>query len=151
MSNLSLREAARASGTSRSTLLRRIQTGRLPATRADDGVYAINPEELQRICPPRPDAGKDGASRAVAARPDLPSRNELDLRVHIARLEAEVAALRDALDAERRRADEVRQERDRWHEQADRLAAREPNPAEMPRAVERGLQFLRWAKTEAGG
>ena len=46
---LTLGQAARLTGTSRTTLTRAIKAGRLSATRRDDGVYAIDPAELARL------------------------------------------------------------------------------------------------------
>ena len=46
---LSLGEAARLAGTSKTTLSRAIKAGRLSATRKDDGGYQIDPAELSRV------------------------------------------------------------------------------------------------------
>src|SRR5215210_1160327 len=51
---LTLREAARQAGTSKSSLHRAIKAGRLSATRTDTGELRIDPSELARAYPPRP-------------------------------------------------------------------------------------------------
>jgi hypothetical protein len=46
-----LGQAARATGKSKPTIARAIQTGRISAARADDGSYVIDPAELSRAYP----------------------------------------------------------------------------------------------------
>ncbi|WP_156964657.1 hypothetical protein [Methylocapsa aurea] len=53
MTSLSLREAARETGVSKSTILRAIQSGRLAAPKNDEGGYAIDPAELFKAYQPR--------------------------------------------------------------------------------------------------
>src|SRR3954463_92127 len=54
MATLSIRDAARQAGVSRSSILRAIQSGRMSAPRKDDGGYAIDPAELFRVFEPKP-------------------------------------------------------------------------------------------------
>lgn len=51
---LSLTQAAREAGVSKSTIHRSIKNGRLSATRHDDGTYGISPSELFRAFPRNP-------------------------------------------------------------------------------------------------
>jgi excisionase family DNA binding protein len=131
MSSFSLRQAAQQARTSKSTILRAIQSGRLSATRTDDGGYAIDPAELFRVYPPKNElvavdqaahhaAGQD----ATAASPS----DAMDLRIRYAQIEAAFDGLKVVLDAERRRGEELRTERDRWAAQAERLALPAPQP-----------------------
>src|SRR5829696_905661 len=53
MATLSIRDAARQAGVSRSSILRAIQSGRMSAPRKDDGGYAIDPAELFRVFEPK--------------------------------------------------------------------------------------------------
>ena len=46
---LSLGQAARLARTSKTTMTRAIQSGRVSATRRDDGRYEIDPSELVRV------------------------------------------------------------------------------------------------------
>lgn len=128
MAGLSLREAAKETGTSKSTILRAIQSGRLSAARTDDGGYAIDPAELFRVYPVKPGNGADRAEDRSAGQ-DAPASGPVatELAVRTAQLEAELAAMKSLLDAEKRRSDELREDRDRWHAQAERLAL--PAPA----------------------
>jgi hypothetical protein len=115
MTTFSLKQAADEAGVSKSTVFRAIRAGRLSAARTDDGGFVIDPAELFRVYPPK--AGND-VQHVPAARQT--TAVDTDLRIRNAALEAEIKVLRE-------RADELRQERDRWAAQAERLAL--PKPA----------------------
>src|SRR3954463_5534710 len=57
---LNLREAAEQAGTSKSSIFRAIKSGRLSATRDDQGGVQIDPAELARAYPPRSDPERAG-------------------------------------------------------------------------------------------
>jgi excisionase family DNA binding protein len=127
MAPLSLREAAQQARTSKSTVLRAIQSGRLSAARTEAGGYAIDPAELFRVYPPKGGtdaphqsaqrgAGQDAPAIAPAAVANEPAQRE-------ALLAAELRALRELLA-------EVRQSRDDWRAQAERLALAGPAASE---------------------
>jgi len=62
-----LREAAKAVGRDRSTLVRAIRTGRLSATRdVATGAWLIEPAELHRVYPPELTEGDAEGSVALA-------------------------------------------------------------------------------------
>ena len=46
-----LGQAARATGKAKPTIARAIQTGRISASRSDDGAWQIDPAELHRVYP----------------------------------------------------------------------------------------------------
>ncbi|MFL5172531.1 MAG: hypothetical protein ACJ8CX_18000 [Microvirga sp.] len=127
MATFSLRQAAQEAGTSKSTILRAIQSGRLSATRTDDGGYSIDPAELFRVYPPKsiaadPEADRSTGQNAIAIAPINPT----EMLVRQAQLEAAVSGLQAILDSERKRGEELRTERDRWAAQAERLALPAP-------------------------
>jgi hypothetical protein len=133
MAGLSLRQAATEAGTSKSTILRAIQSGRLSAARTDDGGYSIDPAELFRVYPPKSSAvasdqsthrgeGQDGPASAPA--------DATEVRVRNAQLEFEIKALQAILDVERKRGEELRTERDRWAAQAERLTLEGPGASQ---------------------
>lgn len=135
MAGLSLRQAAQQTGVSKSTILRAIQSGRLSATRTDDGGYSIDPAELFRVYTPKASGDRitdaTGPQRSIdqSAGQDAPSSdtvNATELRIANARLEAELAALKSLLEAERKRGDELRDDRDGWRSQAERLTLSGP-------------------------
>lgn len=115
VSELSLTQAAKIAGKSKSTINRAIKSGKLSATRHDDGSYSIDGAELARVFP----SGTPLGSEWVSAAPPT----EL---ARTATLEAENAALRAALDREREALDEVRADRDAWRQQATALLAAPP-------------------------
>jgi hypothetical protein len=135
MAGLSLRQAATEAGTSKSTILRAIQSGRLSAARTDDGGYSIDPAELFRVYPPKstlvPVERSAHRSEGQGAPASAPA-DATEVRVRNAQLEAEIKALQAILDVERKRGEELRAERDRWASQAERLAL------EGPSAIRRG-------------
>ena len=141
MAGLSLREAAQQAKTSRSTILRAIQSGRLSATRTDDGGYSIDPAELCRVYPPRPDAPDQSADQSAGQGATAMSVDAAtELRIRNAQLEAGFNALKAILEAEKKHLEEIREDRDRWAAQAERLALPAPDvprPATQPQR--RGL------------
>ncbi len=127
MTTLSLRQAAQEAGTSKSTILRAIQSGRLSATRTDDGGYSIDPAELFRVYPPKSVAADAEADRSKGQNATAISpANSTEMLVRQAQLEAAVSGLQAILEAERKRGEELRTERDRWAAQAERLALPTP-------------------------
>lgn len=103
---LSLAKAAEAAGVSRTTLRRAIHSGRLSATRLEDGSYEVEPSELARVFPRPADssapAARHGEANDTGA---LRVENEL-LRERLADKDAVIDDLRRRLDAE---AEERRQ------------------------------------------
>jgi excisionase family DNA binding protein len=122
MIGLSLREAAKEAGTSKSTILRAVKAGRLSATRTDDGGYSIEPAELFRVYPPESRATRQVRSAGQSTGHGASVDAMADLKIRNAIMEAELGLLKDMLASERRRADEIREDRERWHSQAERLA-----------------------------
>src|SRR5215210_2897151 len=123
---LSLRAAAEMAGTSKSSIFRAIRSGRLSAARGDDGSFQIDPSELMRAFPPqvsRPERAGNAPS-GQSETPDLALRN--------ATLEGEVKALGTEVRLLREAVDRLERDRDRWHEQAQRLALAGPGKAARP-------------------
>jgi excisionase family DNA binding protein len=141
MAGLSLREAAQQARTSKSTILRAIQSGRLSAARTDDGGYSIDPAELCRVYPPRPDPEPSQGQAAGQGAPGSLMDAATELRIRNAQLEAGFNALKAILDAEKKHLEEVREDRDRWAAQAERLALPAPSaaPGQTQTAARRGL------------
>ncbi len=112
---LTLGQAARLTGTSKTTLTRSIKAGRLSATRRDDGSYAINPAELSRVyavtvaTPATGDATGDAVHQAT---PERDPGETLALRVEIEGLRAQLALMRE-------HSDELKSQRDGWQHQAE--------------------------------
>ena len=105
MPELSLSQAAKLTGKSKSTINRAIKNGKLSAVRYEDGSYSIDPAELARafdVEPPegvkRRDADPDGT-----------------------RLLERIAALEAMLNREREISADLKEDRDRWRQQATAL------------------------------
>lgn len=105
MPELSLSQAAKLTGKSKSTINRAIKTGKLSATRHEDGTYSIDPAELARAFEVEP---SEGAKRS-GAEPDE------------TRLLERIAALESMLDREREISADLKEDRDRWRQQATAL------------------------------
>lgn len=109
---LSLSQAAKAAGKSKSTINRAIKSGKLSATRHDDGSYSIDASELARAF----QIGTPMGSEWISAAPPIEP-------VGTAVLKAENAALRAALDRERETTKDLMADRDAWKQQATGLLA----------------------------
>jgi excisionase family DNA binding protein len=149
MAGLSLREAAREVGMSKSTILRAVKAGRLSAARTEDGGYSIEPAELFRVYPPENRAMRLERSGGRGAGQGATASAMEEIRIRAAVLEAELNLMKDVLAGERRRSEEIREDRERWHTQAERLAliapVRRPEPAPSPRrAKKQGFSFRRF-------
>lgn len=109
-SELSLSQAAKATGKSKSTINRAIKTGKLSATRHEDGTYSIAASELFRAFP----IGTATSSEWIAAQPQLEPDRTADIRIQ---------ALEAALQREREVNADLMTDRDHWRQQATALLA----------------------------
>ena len=105
MPKLSLSQAAKLTGKSKSTINRAVKTGKLSATRHEDGTYSIDPAELARAFDVEP---LEGAKRRDAD-PDG------------TRLLERITALEAMLSREREFSADLKEDRDRWRQQATAL------------------------------
>jgi excisionase family DNA binding protein len=96
----SLGQAAEAAGVSKTTLRRAIRSGRLSATRRDDGSYEVEPVELHRAFP-SPGDGAAPVARHGADNDTGGLRVEVEmLRERLAEKDDVIRDLRTRLDAE---------------------------------------------------
>ena len=113
---LTLRQAEQRVHASKSTILRAIHSGKLSAEReGPDGTYRIVPAELFRVFSPK----SDGSPSVVE---DEAGEGAPAEAIAMARLIAENEKLSALLEAERRRGEELRVDRDAWKGQAERLS-----------------------------
>lgn len=122
MTQLTLPQAAKATGKDRSTLFRAIKSGKLTATKNAAGDYVVDVAELDRVYPVKSPRTHTGAVRDVASQLAAPA--ESDRKIN--ELVAEVGALRAqiaALEADKRSLNEdksdIRAERDHWRKAYD--------------------------------
>lgn len=115
--------AAKACGVSKSTIHRAIRSGRISARAKDDGQgYEIDPAELHRVFPPiSEEVTRNSSHEGSVVRSGTGSGNgenhpqpDIEVAVRLARAEASLEALKEVLELERKRAEELRAERDRW-------------------------------------
>jgi excisionase family DNA binding protein len=109
---LSLSQAARLTGKSKSTINRAIKSGKLSATRHDDGTYSINAAELARGFQISTPYGSEWIDTEPKSHPN-----------RTALLEAEIAALKAAREQDREIIADLREDRDAWKQQATALLA----------------------------
>jgi hypothetical protein len=121
MASLSLREAARRAGISRSTLHRAVQAGTISVTRTESKAILVDPSELARAFPPKP--SPEPAQGQTTSHPKGHEGMALDHRdVALARAEARLEALTQVVE-------DLKVDRDAWRSQAERLALPKPEPA----------------------
>lgn len=125
MAGLTLSQAAKALGKSKSTLNRAIKTGRLSATRNEDGTFSINPAELYRAFP-------EPSENARQERPKEPERTVVPDD-----LGSRISLLQQLLEREREAVADLKEDRDRWRQQATSLLANQEAVPPAPLQVKR--------------
>ena len=108
-----LGEAARATSKSKATISKAIKSGRISAQKDETGTFRIDPSELHRVYPPT-------VSTEHEETPKLPhetARNDNLIRELQARLEATQERLADKEMV----ISDLREDRDRWRQQATAL------------------------------
>jgi len=118
MASMTLSQAAKASGKSKSTLSRAIKMGRISASRLDDGNFSIDPAELFRVYPAASNNAYDERPIEQCA---TPVPNELQSRISM--LELLLEKERESVAREREISADLREDRDRWRQQAASLLA----------------------------
>lgn len=104
-------QAATATGISKATITRALKSGKISGQKDESGAWVIDPAELHRVFPPVSSGNTETRTMQQSATPDKTPE--------ITALERENQMLREALS-------DARQERDRWHEIADRLSIAPP-------------------------
>lgn len=120
-----LGEAARATGMSKAAISRAIKNGTLSAEKQEDGSFKIDPAELHRVYPPLT------SKQATSRNDETVSNGNLngELRELKTRLEAATQRL---ADKEAELAD-VREDRNQWRAQAQKLLLAAPVEEEPKR------------------
>lgn len=109
-----LGEAAKATGISKASISRAINSGRISAIKKDDGSFSIEPVELHRVYPPKSAAPVTEIPSETIRNGNADTRNGSDSNVLQARLDAALEQLRDrdgTIDDLRRRLDQSDEER----------------------------------------
>jgi hypothetical protein len=130
-----LGEAAKATGISKASISRAINSGRISAIKKDDGSFSIEPVELHRVYPPKSAAPVTETATGTTRNGDADTRNGSDSNVLQARLDAALEQLRDrdgTIDDLRHRLDRSDEERREAQARVIGLLAG-PGPAESKR------------------
>ena len=109
-----LGEAAKATGISKASISRAINSGRISAIKKDDGSFSIEPVELHRVYPPKSAVPVTETVYETLRNGDADARNGSDSNVLQARLDAALEQLRDrdgTIDDLRHRLDRSDEER----------------------------------------
>jgi hypothetical protein len=111
-----LGEASREVGKSKSTLSKAVKSGKISATKLDDGSFSIEPVELFRVFPR---VNSSTVENERSRTPDETHENGVQVQL----LEAELKHAREMIA-------ELREDRDLWRTQASRLLAAPPVEAQ---------------------
>ena len=110
-----LGDAAKAVGKSKTTLHRAIKSGRISATKLEDGSYAIDPSELHRVFPVTAGTPHEMFHRNDAERQGNTLETlRIQLEMQEKERERERALLQETIA-------DLREDRDKWRQQATAL------------------------------
>jgi vacuolar-type H+-ATPase subunit H len=144
---LTLTQAASEAGISKGTVSKALKAGRLSGERQEDGTFQIEPVELFRVFPRKPQELRAGTGRkpletaSERLETGLAAAVELaELRVKVEMLEVQLTRAdrerETILERERATADDLRKRLDRSEERVLALTAQPtPQPAQEPPAV----------------
>ena len=104
-----LAEAAAATGTNKTTVLRAIKNGRITGTKDAFGQWTVEPAELHRVYPPVADAATDGSATPQRAMAHAAALTLAQQRATMA--EERLTELKALVD-------DLRRDRDAWRDQA---------------------------------
>lgn len=110
-----LGEAAKATGKSKATISKAIKNGRISARKDETGTFQIDPSELHRVYPPTVYSEHN-------APPDN-TRVKADVDGNIRELQARLEAAHERLSDKESVISDLREDRDKWRQQATALLA----------------------------
>ena len=110
-----LGEAARATGKSKATISKAIKNGRVSARKDETGTFHIDPSELHRVYPPTV------SSEHKETPANTPEK--VDINGTIRELQARLEAAHERLSDKETVIADLKEDRDRWRQQATALLA----------------------------
>lgn len=126
-----LGEAAKATGKSKATISKSIKSGRLSALKDENGAFQIDPAELHRVYPITVSNEREETPRELLVN----AANDGLIRELQARLEAAQERLTDKETV----ISDLREDRDKWRQQATALLAdQRPRASLWARLVKKG-------------
>lgn len=108
-----LGEAAKATGKSKATISKAIKSGRISACKDETGTFHIDPSELHRIYPPAV------SSEQRETHTNTPVRTDIDGTMR--ELQARLEAAHERLSDKETVIADLKEDRDRWRQQATAL------------------------------
>jgi hypothetical protein len=124
MTTFSLKQAADEAGVSKSTIWRAVKSGRLSASRDDDGGFTVDASELHRVFQVKRIEPR-GMTQDAALNATYEAQEAADTALRLAVAETKIEALHAMLE-------ELRRARDSWQAQAERLALMAPTVIAAP-------------------
>jgi excisionase family DNA binding protein len=115
-----LGEAAKATGMSKATISKAIKNGRISASKDETGTFKIDPSELHRVYPKTVSTEQKETPNFAASE----RSNDSLVRELQARLEAAHERIADKDSV----IDDLREDRDRWRQQASALLTDQRKP-----------------------
>jgi excisionase family DNA binding protein len=140
---LTLGQAAKQVGVSKPTLSKAISTGKLSATRREDGSFAIDPAELCRYV--EANGHRFHSATGNGSRLETPP----DTAATTAATDAQVEALRQVEVLLRQELTDVRIDRDRWCAEASAWRDQAQAPAKLIHASKHGVCQMRSLSTSS--
>jgi excisionase family DNA binding protein len=110
-----LGEAAKATSKSKATISKAIKSGRISAHKDETGTFRIDPSELHRVYPPTV------SSEHKETPANTPQKT--DINGTIRELQARLEAAHERLSDKEAVITDLREDRDRWRQQATALLA----------------------------
>lgn len=108
-----LGEAAKVTGKSKATISKAIKSGRISAVKDDTGTFRIDPSELHRVYPPI----SQGKQLDVPLQTPVNTQETSELKA----LQVRLDAARERLADKEAVISDLREDRDRWRQQATAL------------------------------
>lgn len=105
--------AAKATGKSKATISKALKSGRISGHKGDDGVFHIDPSELHRVYPPISQSERQETPESQ------PENTHTSILVR--ELETRLEAAQQRLTDKDGVIDDLREDRDRWRQQATSL------------------------------
>ncbi len=111
-----LGKAAKATGKSKATISKAIKSGKISAEKQNNGSYKIEPSELHRVDEPVSETIEN-------ERLETPKKNDVNTEqlIKIKELELRLEVASEKLEDKENQLDDVRQDRDKWRQQATAL------------------------------
>ena len=110
-----LGEAAKATGKSKATISKSIKSGRISARKDEKGTFHIDPSELHRVYPPTV------SNEHKETQVNTPKNTDIDGTIR--ELQARLEAAHESLSDKEKVIADLREDRDRWRQQATALLA----------------------------